>query len=271
MNFDLENYYKENQYYKGVYLGTVYHSAPPKKSFIPFLLGAIGVISILFGLLFLGNTIRISMNSVSVTATISSIQTTYSDGDTRYKAYVDFEYDGETYTDIPLSHWDSGMYEGKEITLKINPENPTETSGGEWIVVLFFVLFGAIFLFASFQVGDSSFGSFGHKKSKALIKKGTRIQAEIADISRYEESEESIEEYGENEEREVWYEIICSWKSSSDLQNYTFESDTLRFDPKEILEKYSIKRLDVYYNPKNMEEYLVNLTPIIEHADEKTL
>ena len=45
-------------------------------------------------------------------------------GKNRYEVYVDYIYDGKSYRNIRLNSYSGGMYEGKEIAILCDPENP---------------------------------------------------------------------------------------------------------------------------------------------------
>ncbi len=66
-----------------------------------------------------------SKNYISTQATISYLDTyTNSDGDTSHIVKVDFEFDGQQYSDVELNFWSSDMYVGQEITILCHKENP---------------------------------------------------------------------------------------------------------------------------------------------------
>ncbi|MBQ9276760.1 MAG: hypothetical protein IJ226_04110 [Clostridia bacterium] len=66
-------------------------------------------------------------HSAKTTAIISSISTYHnSKGEKKRKVYVDYDVDGESYNHVYLNEYSSDFYEGKEITLLYNAEDPTE-------------------------------------------------------------------------------------------------------------------------------------------------
>ena len=76
----------------------------------------VGTIFVIAGIFWMISGIRFRENAAEVMAVISEIDTYRdSDGDTNHKVYVNYSYDGNTYNDIPLGEYSSGMYEGKEI------------------------------------------------------------------------------------------------------------------------------------------------------------
>lgn len=84
-----------------------------------------------------------SRNYVEIQAIIRNISISYdSDGEEEYYVTVDFEYDGTKYNDVPISFWDSEMYEGKVITIMCNKNNPTKLANKTFWIILPCILFG---------------------------------------------------------------------------------------------------------------------------------
>ena len=73
----------------------------------------------------------------ATTATIVEINSYRDrDGDRSYDVFVDFEFNGEQYSNIELNYWSSGMAVGDEITIYCHKNDPTKTTS----------LFPAIFI-----------------------------------------------------------------------------------------------------------------------------
>lgn len=62
---------------------------------------------------------------ITISATISDIESEWSDFQEKYthQVYVSYEYDGKTYEDIPYNVYSSSMQVGKSIEILCDPEN----------------------------------------------------------------------------------------------------------------------------------------------------
>lgn len=106
--------------------------------FIGFLFFIIGIIFFAAGsaILISGNSFM--KNAEKTTAEISEIDSYYS-GSSRlgskkhYNVIVEYVVDGEVY-ERTLNEYNSGMYEGKEIEIYYNPDNPSEIKTGSKIL-----------------------------------------------------------------------------------------------------------------------------------------
>ncbi len=117
--------------------------------FIGFLFFIIGIIFFAVGssILISGNSFM--KNAEKTTAEISEIDSYYS-GSSRlgskkhYNVTVEYVVDGEVY-ERTLNEYNSGMYEGKEIEIYYNPDNPSEIKTGPKILEIIFMGIGGLF------------------------------------------------------------------------------------------------------------------------------
>ena len=117
--------------------------------FIGFLFFIIGIIFFAVGssILISGNSFM--KNAEKTTAEISEIDSYYS-GSSRlgskkhYNVTVEYVVDGEVY-ERTLNEYNSGMYEGKEIEIYYNPDNPSEIKTGSKILEIIFMGIGGLF------------------------------------------------------------------------------------------------------------------------------
>lgn len=140
---------------------------------------------------------------------------------TNYDVYVDYEYDGEYYTDIELNYYTSSMYEGKEITISIDPDKPWEP-----INTKFNLLFGGIFggIGGIFLIiGLALLVKLSKKKAlaKRLVQEGCYVEAQIVG------SEMSAVRINNR----PTYVIRCNYVDPADGNIYSFKSEVLRYDP----------------------------------------
>jgi hypothetical protein len=67
--------------------------------------------------------------------------------DASHDVYIAYDYEGKHY-EREMSHYSSGMYEGKEVKIFINPDNPSDISApGDIFLSLGLTAFGALLLF----------------------------------------------------------------------------------------------------------------------------
>ncbi len=98
---------------------------------------------------------------VKLNATITRIdvETTYRNGEREkdYDVYIDYTYNEEKFTNISYPVYSSGMKEGKQIEVTINPSNPTEfyTSTSDMFLGGGFMLFAIIFIIIIAKVKTS--------------------------------------------------------------------------------------------------------------------
>ncbi|MDY3792131.1 MAG: DUF3592 domain-containing protein [Oscillospiraceae bacterium] len=116
----------------------------------------IGVIFFLFGVVFLIVPIvsvagweDFKKDAVPVTATISDIRTHTSRSSngkrrTYHDVYVEYEYEGESYYE-ELDHYSSGMREGDEVEMLIDPNNPSKNRSEPYLFSGIMAAIGLIF------------------------------------------------------------------------------------------------------------------------------
>ncbi|MBE5958836.1 MAG: DUF3592 domain-containing protein [Lachnospiraceae bacterium] len=97
----------------------------------------LGVIFIVVGIALMIHNNKINKTAVDVQATITKMDRNerhvVEDGKTKtevdYDVYVDYSFEGNEFKDVKLNYYTAGMKEGKEITVKINPDNPAQCYG----------------------------------------------------------------------------------------------------------------------------------------------
>lgn len=150
----------------------------------------IGIVFFLVGVLlvivstviFVGNK-QFEANSEKTMAVITEIDTyrTRSNGETetRHDVFIEYEVDGKTYN-RELNNYSSSMYEGKEIEVMYNPDNPADAradDGFAWVILaimgLVFGVIGGGLFFTSVIAGG---------KRKKLMANGERVTGTITDV-----------------------------------------------------------------------------------------
>ena len=107
----------------------------------------VGTIIIIVGIITNVKTSQFKESAVEVNGVIEDIVIEEHTDETDYDVYVSYEYDGEYYEDVHLDFYSSSMYEGQEIDLLIDPDNPTDvhTNDGDLFFTLMFVGLGGLF------------------------------------------------------------------------------------------------------------------------------
>ena len=116
------------------------------------LFGCIGVLILVIGFYQLIKTTTFNKTAVSTTATITDIQTYTSKDDTEHRVFVEYEFEGKTYENIQLNGYTSSMHEGKEITIYLDPDAPTDArvKSMEILATVILFLMGIVFFLVGF-------------------------------------------------------------------------------------------------------------------------
>ncbi|MGN0638533.1 MAG: DUF3592 domain-containing protein [Huintestinicola sp.] len=141
----------------------------------------IGIVFFLFGAAFLivpviniAGWSEFEKDAVPVTARIIDIDTHTTRRSNSHKrttyhdVYIEYEYEGETYSE-ELDHYTSGMREGDELEILIDPDDPSKNRSEPYLFSGIMALFGLIF------------GSIGAAFLIHEIKKGRYINGLIAE------------------------------------------------------------------------------------------
>ncbi|MBQ8175451.1 MAG: DUF3592 domain-containing protein [Oscillospiraceae bacterium] len=150
----------------------------------------IGVVFFLVGVLlvivsiitFVGNK-QFEANAETVMATITEIDTyrTRSNGKTKthHNVFIEYEIDGKTYN-RELNYYTASMYEGKEIEVMYNPDNPADARANDdfaWIILVFMGL-----IFGTLGGGLFFTNVIAGGKRKKLMENGDRVTGTITDV-----------------------------------------------------------------------------------------
>lgn len=187
-------------------------------------------------------------NAVSANAIIEEIEVDEHGDETDHYVFVTYEYDGNEYNRVQLNYYSSDMYEGQEIEIYFNPDDPRDvrTSEGELFFAIFPIAFGCLFI----AIGLPMIIYKIHKKNKKtrLIESGQRIIAEIESI----DMDYNITINGRHP-----YRVFCNYNNPYDGYIYKFKSDILSFNPNDF---YNIGNpVDVYVEQGNFKNYYVDV------------
>lgn len=207
----------------------------------------VGTIIIIVGIITNVKMSQFKESAVEVNGVIEDIVIEEHTDETDYDVFVAFEYDGEYYEDVHLDFYSSSMYEGQEIELLIDPDNPTDvhTSDGDLFFTLMFVGLGGLFALIGYIILIVSI--LNKKKKAGLLERGQHIYGEIESM----EQDYSITINGRHP-----FRIYCKYKNPTDGYIYKFKSDTLDFNPWDSYKTGD--SIDIYVDPDNFKKYYVD-------------
>ena len=189
-----------------------------------------------------------------ISAKIIRIEDYYdSDDELHHRVYVSYSYNGTVYDNVPINFYSSSMFEGKEIKLLCDPENPKRLRESSVVDIagLMLLIMGIIFSL----VGGVPIVA-GIKKniqSKQLLKTGYVLHA-VVDRVDFNTS------YSVNGRHP--YVIYCNYHDEYKDITYLFKSDNLWTDPLPIFPPGS--DIEVMVNPKDYSQYHVNAEAAME-------
>ncbi|WP_099205726.1 DUF3592 domain-containing protein [Scatolibacter rhodanostii] len=171
------------------------------------------------------------------------------------ESYTVVEYDWkDQHYERKLAFFSSSYNVGDKINLYIDPLRPRRVEGEMkyWILMLTFGVLGVVFLGVGIAFLLSIF--LLKNKQEKLLQKGKKILAEIEEIT-YNRAMRI--------NRHHPYVIVCAWKNPENGVTYHFRGPNMWDDPTFILEKKGIKKLPVYFDERNIKNYIVSLDVII--------
>ena len=162
--------------------------------------------------------------------------------------FVSYEYDGQMYDHVQLNYYSSGMYEGKELTLYVDPDSPRKIETAEGNRTLLIVVF-AVGGFLTIVGIPTILTSYLRKlKNNKLAETGQHIYGTIESIER----DTSVTVNGRHP-----FRVYCNYKNPADGMTYKFKSDCLYFNPND---SYKVgDSVDVFVNPDNYKKYYVEI------------
>lgn len=218
------------------------------------LFAALGIIFIIVGILWLAIGSRFKKNAVEVSAVIQEIeQYRDSDGDLSHRVYVSYSYNEQNYENVRLNEYSSNMYEGKEIEIMIDPNNPRVNMMnlglylGSGIFIGMGVIFACVGIFPLIGLGRSSFAQ------KKLIASGQYIYATVESI-----------QYNKNYTMNGQYPFIiyCTYKDDYKNIIYRFKSDNIWTNPEYFVQPGS--EIKVFVDRQNYKNYHVDIESIMQ-------
>lgn len=219
------------------------------ESLIWIIFATIGGIFVILGLTLFGSIFNYT-NKIDTTGTITEISS-YRDN----KVYVSYTVDGKEYESM-LSGYSSNFYEGKEIKIYYDKDNPNKI--GMKSLDLLFLIFpgiGLIFLI----IGGTGILV---KTNKTKLEKRLRENGELI----YADYVETILNTSYSVNGRSPYKIICEWDNPADSKEYMFKSKNIWTNPENLIEEKNIKQFPVYIDNNNKKKYLVDIDILTENV-----
>jgi len=165
------------------------------------------------------------------------------------EVFVDYEYDGVSYSNVALNYYTSSMRIGDKINIKIDPMHPEKPIAfkAQYIIGGVFSIIGIIFTIISLVIIIKE--SKSKKKIKALVEYGNFVYAKINSIK-------TTNVYINNKPT---YVVKCSYYDQDEGKERIFTSERLIYDPTPYISSETIK---VYVDENNMDIYYVNISEL---------
>ena len=213
-----------------------------------FIFALAGIGMIIGGIVLLINGYNFRQSADRINANISRIEYyTDSDGDAHHTVYASYEYKGTAYEDVRLSEYSSTMYEGKDIVLLCDPNNPrhVKTTSGDYVSGG--ILTGVGVIFAAIGIVPTVLSISKKSKNRKLLREGKVIHGTVESIV----LNTSLAINGRNP-----YIIYCTYYDEYKDTTYRFKSDNLWIDPIPV---YNVgDYIDIYVMNDNYENYYVD-------------
>lgn len=214
---------------------------------------AVGIIILLIGIIILVLGMKFKSSAVEITAEISAIKAYTSGGETHHNVYVDYTYDGKTYKNVSLGSYSSSMYEGKEIKILCDPEDPVHISSVNGTVIAGIIMVSVSIIFLSISLGFLI----------GMVRKSVRRKRVLSSGKRLEATVEKIDlNTGYSVNGQHPYLIYCTYKDDYKDIIYRFKSDNIWTDPELVIQPGDT--IMVYVDEKNYKYHYVDTESIFE-------
>ena len=222
----------------------------------------IGIVCFVMSVVILVTSIMNKVRFDEVTAEISeisvgknSLSESSRGGEIYYDVYVDYVYNAEIYEYVNLGVYIAGMYEGEEVDILVNPDEPTEIKMmGQDAINIAGALVGGVL---SFGVGVFLFYPVykAEKKKKDLLAFGNYIYAVVDSVEK--ELKISV-----GKKHEHPYIVYCTYTDEVTGMQYKFKSDTFWIDPYPKIKEGS--RIKVYVDDRDFINHYVSIEEALE-------
>ena len=221
-------------------------------SFIGAIIFAIiGEAFVIAGIINYINTKEFVSKAALVEAKVSRIESDIDDeGDTEYTAYVTYTYEETKYKNVMLSEYNSSLYEGKDLELYLDKENPTNVriKSVIYLFAIVFIGFGILFLLMSALIIILRVRA--DRRRKRILKTGVRIYAQVKG---------SVVDTSYTINSKHPYRLECVYYDEVSGQPVICTSDIIWESPDMYMDKY----VSVYVDREDRSRYVVDLKNIV--------
>lgn len=212
----------------------------------------VGTVFVAIGIILFGSVFDYT-NKIETTGIITRISLSGSSENDSNKVYVSYVAEGNEY-ESTLSGYSSSFYEGKEIEIYYDKDNPNKI-GMKSLDLLFLIFPGLGLISLIIGVTGISAKARGKKSEKRLKENGELIYADYV---------ETIINTSYSVNGRYPYKIICEWTNPVDSEEYMFKSKNIWSNPEDIIEEKNIKQFPVYIDKNNKKKYLVDIDILTE-------
>lgn len=211
--------------------------------------GLAGLGMLIAGFIVMSNSLRFQSTAVEVTGTITDIRTHQkSDGDTSHTVLVSYSYNGQSFEDVPLNFYSSGMYEGKEIILSVDPDAPGHMVSKFGSTFAYLMLLGMGLIFGAVGFIPLICMLVRRISGKRLEANGQVLRATVERI----DFNSAVTYNGQHP-----YIIYCTYYDAYKDVTYRFKSGNLMADPS--FDYAPGTAIDVYVDPRDYSKYRVKV------------
>lgn len=164
-----------------------------------------------------------------------------------HTVYVSYEYDGQTYNDVHYNSYDRSMYEGKTISVYVNPNNPSQADSGSYTAVMLLIPIGLVIIFAGNAAAKALGGGSSAKQIKELRENGLRIDAII---------ESTVENSNIKINGKCPFQIHCKYDDPISATTYYFISNNVYGFERDIFK--TGRTIPVYVDRTDYNKYFVD-------------
>lgn len=192
--------------------------------------------------------------AVEVTAVITDIDSYRdSDGDRHHNVYVEYGFNGRQYRDVRLNFYNSGMYEGKEIAILCDPDNPGHIEAKGGLTFLYALLMGMGILFAVIGAIPAAVTVKNTFNEKKIRNSGRKLYAVVEEIV----LNTSLSLNGQHP-----YLIYCIYRDEYSDKIYRFKSGSVWTNPNPVVRPGDT--VPVFVDERNFRHYYVDVESLLQ-------
>lgn len=215
---------------------------------------AVGILLLLGAAILAVSSNRFGQAAERVTGVITDIDTyRNSDNDIKHSVLVSYTVRGKEYRDVRLNEYSSSMYEGAEIELLYDPDEPgkVRTSSMAYFPSMILGIIGTVF--ALVGIIPCIIILRKRKQDKKLLAAGHVLHAQVESI----DLNRNISMNGTHP-----YIVYCTYKDAYSGTLYRFKSGSIWTNPESVLPRGAM--IDVYVDEKDYSKYYVAVNEALQ-------